>query len=65
MGSVNAPGMLTQYLPFGGDNDPLPGRANRHGASFTGLPEAFKQLQIQLLKCPGGDRAIGQSPGAR
>lgn len=32
--------------------------ALRNGAPFTELPEAFRQLQGQLLKRPGGDREM-------
>jgi hypothetical protein len=32
--------------------------ALRNGAPFAELPEAFKQLQAQLLKRPGGDREM-------
>jgi transposase len=32
--------------------------ALRNGAPFAELPEAFKQLQSQLLKRPGGDREM-------
>src|SRR6202162_3219818 len=31
--------------------------AQRNGAPFAELPEAFKKLQSQLLKRPGGDRS--------
>jgi hypothetical protein len=34
--------------------------ALRNGAPFTGVPEAFKQLQSQLLKRPGGDREMAE-----
>lgn len=34
--------------------------ALRNGAPFTQLPEAFKQLQSQLLRCPGGDREMAE-----
>ena len=32
--------------------------ALRNGAPFAELPEAFKQLQVQLLRRPGGDREM-------
>ena len=32
--------------------------ALRNGAPFAELPEAFRQLQSQLLKRPGGDREM-------
>ena len=32
--------------------------ALRNGAPFVELPEAFRQLQRQLLKRPGGDREM-------
>jgi transposase len=32
--------------------------ALRNGAPFTELPEAFKKLQIQFLRRPGGDREM-------
>ncbi|MDQ2891716.1 MAG: IS21 family transposase [Pseudomonadota bacterium] len=34
--------------------------ALRNGAPFTQLPEAFKQLQSQLLRRPGGDREMAE-----
>lgn len=34
--------------------------ALRNGAPFTELPEAFRQLQSQLLKRPGGDREMAE-----
>jgi hypothetical protein len=34
--------------------------ALRNGAPFTELPEAFRQLQGQLLKRPGGDREMAE-----
>ena len=34
--------------------------ALRNGAPFTQLPEAFKQLQGQLLRRPGGDREMAE-----
>ncbi|MEL4383296.1 IS21 family transposase, partial [Shewanella algae] len=32
--------------------------ALRNGAPFLQLPEAFKQLQSQLLRRPGGDKEM-------
>jgi transposase len=32
--------------------------ALRNGAPFTEMPEAFRQLQVHLLKRPGGDREM-------
>ena len=34
--------------------------ALRNGAPFTQLPEAFKQLQSQFLRRPGGDREMAE-----
>ncbi len=34
--------------------------ALRNGAPFTQLPDAFKQLQSQLLRRPGGDREMAE-----
>ncbi len=34
--------------------------ALRNGAPFAELPEAFRQLQSQLLKRPGGDREMAE-----
>ena len=34
--------------------------ALRNGAPFTQLPEAFKRLQSQLLRRPGGDREMAE-----
>jgi protein ImuB len=34
--------------------------APRNGAPFTELPEAFRQLQSQLLNRPGGDREMAE-----